>query len=239
MEYSINRFRDFEIRHYDILDSTNEQAKRILDETPQDDLVVIAKTQTSGKGRNGRSWVSDQGNLFFSIIIRSSRISRPELISFVAALAISQAIKALGISSHIKWPNDILVDSKKLSGILIEKYKAFLIIGIGLNLHSFPAYLEGERKACCLNEYVSPPDDILQRLLSNFSEVCSELSENGFEPLRKKLVPVLYKFGQKVELDYPGEKIMGRIIDISSDGELVLDTSDGIRQFRAGEVFDL
>ncbi len=241
MDHTVNKFKSYEIREYQILDSTNLHAKRLLDDGLQDNVVIVANSQTAGRGRGNRVWVSDEGNLFFTIVIDAKKINPPEIASYIAAISVSNAIKNLGPTPVVKWPNDVLIEEKKVCGILVESYKKALVIGIGVNVNSCPEYLEGNRKACALKSFVSDIDTekFLQMILSGFDYEVEAYGKNGFTPLRQKIIENLYRFNEDVELDYLGEKISGRIIDISPCGDIVIETEEGNKEYRTGEIFDL
>ena len=119
----------FEVIKIDSCSSTNDEAK-----TQPFYSVILTNYQTNGRGRNGRSWIGEDGNLMASIVL-----PKPEnayIYSFLISLAIAQSIAFL--SPRIKWPNDVLVDGKKISGILLEICDDKLIIGFGVNIQSHP-----------------------------------------------------------------------------------------------------
>lgn len=129
------------ILHYKRLESTNTTAYELAEADSPDWTVVVADAQTKGRGRSGRRWESPKGGLWFSIIVRPQISSnRVHLLQFVAANAIRQALEAkTRVQAQLKWPNDLVIDTKKLGGILIESRTVgqrvlFAIIGIGLNL---------------------------------------------------------------------------------------------------------
>jgi BirA family biotin operon repressor/biotin-[acetyl-CoA-carboxylase] ligase len=237
VEYTVTKYQGFEIWNYPVIDSTNEQAKRVA----ADNFVIVAASQTAGKGRGGKSWISDDGNLFFSIILDASRLKNPEIISFVAALSVANAIEKNGASCLIKWPNDVLVENKKCCGILLEKHKNNLIVGIGININSAPEYLDSGRSACCLSEYLKDVDNdkILKQILAEFSNIFEEYKRSDFVPIREKILSKLYKLNEFIELDQLGKKHKGRIIDISPSGNLVLETDKGRQEYSVGEIFGL
>ena len=241
MEYTVNKFKDFTIHNYEIIDSTNEQAKRISENSSADNLVITADSQAKGRGRLGREWISDEGNLFFSIIIDSKKITPQEMACYVAALSVAEAVNNLGIKTKIKWPNDILINGKKLCGILIEKHKNSLIVGIGINITSNPENLDRNRVACCLNDHVKNIDKqkLLNDILLQFDTVVKDLNKNGFEEIRLKLMSQLYKLNETIELEHQGKKITGVIKDINKNGNLVLESEKLLQEYRVGEIFDL
>ncbi len=132
----------FDVRHYESLGSTNDEARRLADAGAAHGTVVAAREQTAGRGRVGRSWVSPPGNLYLSVLLRLDLppARRAEL-SFVAALAVFDLVDAVlpGSRVMLKWPNDVLVEDAKISGILVEQADAATIVGIGVNVAHCPA----------------------------------------------------------------------------------------------------
>jgi biotin-[acetyl-CoA-carboxylase] ligase BirA-like protein len=132
----------FKIISFDSIDSTNEEAKRRIKSGDISDRVLItSKVQTSGKGRYSKGWVSADGNMFATIVIRiNNSLNEAALYSFVTAISVGEAIKDFindDITVQYKWPNDVMLDGKKLSGILLETLKDsngcnWLIIGTGV-----------------------------------------------------------------------------------------------------------
>lgn len=127
------------IIHLGEIDSTNEEAKRQVKRGQGEGLVIIADSQSAGKGKPGSSWFSPPGNLYFSAVIKPHR-NQNELapLTLIGALAGSSAIYELSsIASVIKWPNDLLIGRKKIGGVLVERIlSGHVIIGIGINLNS-------------------------------------------------------------------------------------------------------
>lgn len=101
-----------------------------------DHVAIMAQAQSAGHGRYRRTWVSHHGNLYISFIYRIEE--RDSRLAYAVAVAIADTIESFGISPTIKWPNDILIDGKKVCGVLIEYSGRFVIVGIGINIHSNP-----------------------------------------------------------------------------------------------------
>ena len=143
-------------RHH-CLSSTMEKARELAAKGEQEGTVVVTGTQSKGRGRWGRSWFSPAGGLYFSLILRPEKKKLIKPIPILAGLSLKRAIKKVtGIASRMKLPNDILIDGKKVAGILLEKKDLFLILGIGINtnieeeeLKEFPgtslAHLTGKK----------------------------------------------------------------------------------------------
>lgn len=138
------------ILHYRVIDSTNTEARRLIKKGEGEGLVVVADEQTKGKGKPGYSWFSPRGNLYFSAVVKPYRNPK-ELspITLLAALAAKSAITGLaGLPVVIKWPNDLLVNGKKIGGVLAERVPSgHIIMGIGINVNSpaknFPQEIRG------------------------------------------------------------------------------------------------
>ncbi len=190
---------DYHLLSFDTLDSTNEEARRLAKGGGSHGAVIWAKRQTEGKGRMGRAWVSSEGNLFVSILLQPEKpLAELSQLSFVAAVAAIEALEALvpGDRLQCKWPNDILLNDRKLGGILLESFQAgdaghsWVVVGVGVNVDSHPP--RTEFPACCLKdagvELVSAKI-ILSRFIHHFIERYNEWNVKGFAPVRKRWLP--------------------------------------------------
>ncbi len=124
------------IHRFDEVDSTNNVALEMAKSGAPEGTVVVARSQTKGRGRRGRSWFADAGqNIILSAIVRPSMpIARYSELAFVAAVAAAELIEGCGLQPSVKWPNDVLIDDKKLVGILVEAANGAAVIGIGVNV---------------------------------------------------------------------------------------------------------
>ena len=210
--------------------------------------MVSAREQTAGRGRGGRSFVSPPGNLYFSTILRPpcSAGSAAQL-GFAAALAVGEVIAArLPASCELryKWPNDVLVDGKKISGILLESAAtqdgalAWLVAGIGLNVVSHPA--ETAWPATSLAAVDARPadlDDLLHGIVGALEAQILRWRHEGFAPIRSSWLARAYGFGETVGVRLPRESFEGRFLDLDADGVLLVETAAGPRRISAGEIF--
>ncbi|MBR4927457.1 MAG: biotin--[Alphaproteobacteria bacterium] len=172
---------------FEAVDSTNKVA-----EGQEIGTVVLSKTQTEGRGRYGHTWTSPVGNLYMSAVLSMYGTNTP-LMTFVVAVSIVEALKKIDISAMIKWPNDILLNDKKVAGILLECIDDKLIVGVGVNIVSHPtenlAY-----PATDLKGLVSP--EILSDLiLETFDEYIDIFETQGFEPIYCKMKSYLKGIG--------------------------------------------
>lgn len=132
----------WQIQELDETPSTQDAASGLAAEGAPEGTVVVARTQTAGRGRSGRPWASPPGGLYMSVVLRPGQVPRPQLISLVGALAVVRGIKASsGIDSVMRWPNDVLVRGRKVAGVVVEaSYSAQVlssaILGVGLNCNA-------------------------------------------------------------------------------------------------------
>jgi len=222
--------------------STMDVAKQLAEVGWPEGTLVVARTQTAGRGRFGRYWASPEGGLWFSLILRPKL--EPEDFSklpIVIALAIARALeKHLGLEVGLKWPNDVLVRGKKVCGILIESASygreiAYAIVGVGLNanfsLEALPEELRGI--ATTLREELGRDVDLEELLMAIVREIQDAylaLQEGRGEELLKE-AEQLTGFPRGLRLLVGDEVLSGVAIGLASDGSLLLKLPDGqVRQ---------
>lgn len=167
---------------FEEIDSTNLEAKRIAKTNYLEDFVIWSKSQLAGRGKDNRKWESGSGNLLLTILLnRNIDIKQQPLISFVAAIAVSETLTQLGRDSNIildikfKWPNDVLVNNRKIAGILLESFNIDgvnpLIIGVGININNFPDNID-QLATSLVNEGLDTQDTkhVLNILMTNFDK---------------------------------------------------------------------
>lgn len=211
-----------------------------------DGTAVVAETQTAGRGRRGRAWNDEPGHsLLVSVIVRS-RLPVGDLpkLSLAAAVAVAEAVGLMtGLDARLKWPNDVLVDGRKLAGILLESRLGgeqpgpIVVAGIGVNLRqrTFPGELVS--KATSVDRAGGRPvgrDELLQAVLDAFDRWRLTLEAEGFAPLRARWLALADTIGRAVTV---GEHA-GVAVDLASDGALVLREPRGLRHVVAGEVLE-
>lgn len=200
------------IYHYETLPSTNAEAKRMILNGARDG-VLLAKQQTAGRGRLGRSFFSENG-IFMSIILSPENISfDPGFLTSAAAVAVCRAVTEKGFSVGIKWVNDLLLDGKKVCGILTEAVSSgretlAYIVGIGVNVgqNEFPEEIREIATSLALN--ADEKNDLVFSILAHISAVLGEKKETLLDYLREKSVvlgrPIRFsgaKEGEGIALD--------------------------------------
>lgn len=221
----------------DVVDSTNEEAARLAREGAPAGTLVWAKSQLGGKGRRGREWISPGGNLYMSLILRPNiLLTQAPQLSFVAAVAVFNALcftLPQTAKIHMKWPNDILVEGKKIAGILLESSAQgdmleWLVVGIGVNVASSPGKVSFPSTS--LHESGATHasvEGVLKHFTDSFKRVMEEWSGEGFAPVRKRWLEFAWCLGEKIEVKTEQELLQGRFADLDESGALVLETGKG------------
>jgi len=184
-------------------------------------LVIVADEQMKGRGRLDREWISPAGGLYFSAVFKNRND-----ISLLAGVAVAKALQEFGINAKIKWPNDILVKEKKLAGILVEIFKRYAVVGIGVNIGEGPL-----QTATSVNEQGKSisKDELLEKILQNFE------IENVFDEYRRLSATI----GRYVRVEMVNGYVEGTAINIDEHGRLVLECNGGIKKIASGDCIHL
>lgn len=228
--------------HFSTLDSTNAFAKRELFSLPEEALTIItADQQTGGYGRLQRHWHSPKdGNLYLTLVIFDER--PPILFSKLAVLCLEQLLQELNCPAKIKWPNDLLVDGKKIAGVLVEvKQKeehTAVIIGIGLNVNMSREEMEHiPREATSLSCVKNQFFDLLsirEKFIAHFLSSLHFSEETILELWRQK---ISWMVGTKTTIQLVRETLSGSIQGFEADGTLILNAGEGkLRRIVTGDL---
>ena len=219
--------------------STNADAKNLP--SGSGGTVIVADVQTGGRGRLGRSWASPAGNLYVSICLEKVPLARAGMYSFLTAVSLMQAMERLcsGIGVQCKWPNDLLVGGKKISGILLETDGADrLVAGVGVNIVSFPDSGMLYQATSLKNEgYSVTRDQMLESFLQSFAQWDAELKTNGSGRLLDAWQEKAYGVGGPITVNLPNRKMSGTFYGLDKDGCLLLNKNGEIVKITAGDVF--
>jgi len=235
------------------LDSTNTRARELAESGAAEGEIVIAESQTQGRGRLGRRWESPPlSNLYLSIVLRPGLPPKhaPQ-ITLAAAVALVETVGSfLPRPPVIKWPNDILIDGKKLAGILTEaacdtECVQYVILGIGLNLNyraeTMPETLR--QRATSMADRAGENlcrETVLVRLIHDLDRCYGELEESGFAALRPRWETHFGLRGRRVRVELGDQTIIGRAQGIDHEGALIVETDDEQRRsIIAGDVIPL
>ncbi len=217
---------------YDSIDSTMDEAKRLLHKDFEGNLesVILAKVQTGGRGRHGRIWVSRPGNLFMSYVASSVEPSLLSQFALLWGIVLQQVISQCTQSVvQCKWPNDVLVDGKKIAGVLVERYEGALIVGVGVNLEYYPEKVLFH--ATCLKEHVAElptPVELAHIIADEYKASRILWEQNGFDQVRVKWLKNAWKLHEEINIRQEDRSVVGIFETIDAIGALILKSADGL-----------
>lgn len=224
--------RKSKIHYFSEVDSTMDIARDLARRGCPDFSVVIAGSQKQGRGRLRRSWHSSEGGLYFTVVLRPPipPVLSPR-VNFCASLSLAQTLRRLfGIEAVVKWPNDILVDDRKLCGMLSEMEAeadrvAYINVGVGLNANNDPTGVEPG--AVALKEILDRPvprKKILTEFLDAFE---TRLKKPDFDNVVKEWKEYTITLNRNVKIVTTNETSEGRAVDVDENGSLILALADG------------
>ncbi len=238
---------NFHLLSYDEVDSTNDEARRLAEGGASHGAFIWAKRQSAGRGRMGRHWVSQEGNLFVSVLLKPDVApeSLPDL-SFVTALAALDALQPVVGDTYplrLKWPNDILLNDRKVAGVLLESFSddrghVWVVAGLGVNIEHhpsdvmFPATHLMEADVQIVSAKI-----VLSRFIHHFIQRYDGWIEEGFVPIREQWRRHAWRLGEEVSVCSGNDTVRGRFEDIDDQGRLRLVMPGGVRRIvTAGDM---
>jgi BirA family biotin operon repressor/biotin-[acetyl-CoA-carboxylase] ligase len=237
------------VRHYATLASTNAEAMRLASAGEVGPLWVTADQQTSGKGRSGREWVGQSGNLFASrLLTTAAPLMAAHQLSLVAGVAVHEAVSALGLpraaALRLKWPNDILLGSAKAGGILVEttalpgRGMLTAVVGIGLNLATHPEIPGREVTSLGAHGCMVTPAEALAAIDAMLTaELALWDDARGFAATRARWLQRAGPLGERLSIHGPDGTLTGTFAGLDSDGALFIVLTDGeTRRCTYGDV---
>lgn len=233
----------FPLLHKQTTESTNDDAREWIAQGAEHGAVVWAEEQSKGRGRRGAAWICPAGEaLTFSIILRPTfpRALWPR-IALVCGLAVCKVLEKYGLLAEVKWPNDVMVQHRKICGILVEAYDSSVIAGIGLNVNNpqFPEELQSI--ATSLLVEIGRESDRLELLYEIQTSLLRHLRlvEDDFAALLSDLRERCYLNGKMVKMLHSGKEIRGTACGFGNGGELLLDRNGQIERITQAEEIRL
>lgn len=221
------------IIHFDLINSTNKQAKKLIQEDCKLGTIIIAEEQSMGCGRFERVWNSPKGGLWFSIILKPEIILKDApKITIIMAASIHKTLESYNIQTEIKWPNDILINKKKICGILAEMKTGYVILGVGININVVEMDSSIRSTATSLkiefNKEFSR-EDILAEILNNFERLYNKFVYfNDFAEVISICKNNSSVIGERGILIRGNEKEEVICLDVLDNGNLLV--KNGIRE---------
>ena len=220
------------------VDSTNKVARELSE---AGEAVVMAERQTAGRGRLGRQWMSERGGLYFSMALSPGLpVSEVPKLTLTAGVAVAEALSFA--NAKLKWPNDVLIDGKKVCGILSEvvgeDLSVRVVVGIGINV-SNP--VPDDVPAVNLRQlgYEVGILDVFEPVMQRFSQRYIQLISGEWEKIREKWMELSDTIGRRVKVSVSGKNYEGVAVGIDSDGALLIDNGGlkGLKRVFSGECF--
>src|SRR5512138_578634 len=221
---------------YEEIGSTSDRAKELAEEGAEHGEVVIAESQTAGRGRRGRAWISPPGkNLYFSVVLRPDLTpSRAAELTLVGSLALCDALRQAGVAAGIKWPNDLLVSGRKIAGILTELAAEpdrvhWVVLGAGVNVNArredFPPELQDQATSVLIERGEPAPRVLFAAACLTALEAWVDVhAEQGFAPIRAAWRERSVTLGREVRVQSDGRDVVGTATDIDDQGALLVRT---------------
>jgi len=224
--------------YYPVTGSTNDDAFKLGIAGAPEGTVVVADAQTKGRGRLQRSWHSPAGsNIYTTVILRPQMdAARTPQISILAGVAVAEVLESYCPGRvKVKWPNDILIDGKKVCGILSQAKAEvnkvdFIILGIGINvnINQFPDEISNIATSLAMETgKIVSRQQLIISLYENMTKWYKQLLKDGFSQIKEKWLSLSQMIGQKVQVIFQEEVISGKAIDLDNDGSLILLAEDG------------
>lgn len=229
-----------EIISYKKIDSTNDSAYGLAEKGMKEGTVIIAEEQAHGKGRHGRKWMSPSGcGIYMSVILRPNMAPNEiPRITLLAAVCIAKSIREFtGLGAMIKWPNDILVNDKKVCGILTEMKAEqdrvnFIIVGMGINVNTDKKHLP--KGSSSIKEELGRGSisrvELAKKVLENFEKEYNVLHKEGFKPIIDQWKSLSVMIGSRVKVSLANRSFEGQAYDIDPDGALVVRLESGVME---------
>jgi BirA family biotin operon repressor/biotin-[acetyl-CoA-carboxylase] ligase len=241
--------KGYDLIFFDSIGSTNEELKKMaITHNAPGGLVMWSLAQTGGKGRLKRNWVSKRGNMHCSVLFRPDYgIVEAAQIGFLTVVAAGESLTALlgkGVSLSYKWPNDLLLNEKKIGGILLESNigqnstGSWVVVGCGINLQNFPQ--KTRFPATSIIEELGESlivKNVVEAFLTHLEKWYRCWREYGFMPVRDAWLSSAHSIGEPLIIISGSEKILGSFEDLDEDGALVIKTQSGTRRISAGDIY--
>lgn len=233
---------------FDQLPSSNDRVAELAAEGAPEGTLVIAGEQTAGRGRHGRSWASPKGGLYFSFLLRPDEAMLRRLPpTLVGGLAVCQALDVFtpeGTKAQLKWPNDVLLDGRKVAGILGEMTRGDdgyrLVLGLGVNLGQveFPDELSETATSVAALGEAPEPSAFLSAFFESFASLYRSVQRGGGALILAQAAARMPSLGRPIKLHLANSTVTGIFSGLSATGGLVLESEDGTRRdvHLAGEV---
>lgn len=225
------------IINYKTVESTQQIAKNIDRKQP---TAISADIQTGGQGRAGRNWFSPEGGIWISFMIPYKKETQlNHYMTMIGALSVLRLLEKIGIPGSVRWPNDVVINDRKIAGILGEYYKKAVLCGIGINvnIYHFPTWIGPATSLALEMDQTFQVNELRGRLIRIFEQIFVEFEQSGGRTIIRLLRPYFTSSGDFVTVNYGRNKVSGVVQDIDDEGALILRTeTDQLLRIFSGEL---
>jgi len=246
IENIIDKTRDLligrQIHFFPRLASTMQTAQAYVKNDASEGTVVLAQIQTVGRGRNNRVWYSPDGNMCLSVVLYP-RLELLPWLSALGGLAVKNTLEHFGLNAVLKWPNDVLLNGKKVAGILVEGTvigeKAKIVCGIGLNINLSPNRIKSiSSQATSLSKQLGRSVDVGEVITLFLYEMNKIYTKSDVDEIKRLWKTSMTCWGSTVSVCLPdGKNLVGTALDVDQNGFLVIESGGTLHSISSGDVF--
>jgi len=234
----------WEFRCFEALSSTMDTAKEIIaDLRPFEMALVMARTQSAGRGRRGKTWLATEGSFIGTYLLpyEEDEVVPLEGFSLVVGCILKRVLESYSCSVRLKWPNDILsLQMEKLAGVLIEllniNNRRYVSLGIGVNLVETPESLSDTASLVSIGGREIEPIELAVKLSSVIAEDWARFKKGGFSLFKEEWLSSAAFINKLVALNEGSERVSGILVGVADNGMLLLETKQGIKEIVSGEI---
>jgi len=234
----------FRFYNFNTLSSTNDKAKELA-KKGHSNLVVVAEKQEKGRGRFGRNWSSNFGGLYMTIILKVKNLDNVNYLTLIASLAVAKTIIKLSkLDAKVKWPNDVLINNKKICGILTETISGaenYALIGIGVNINQKKISKSIIKKSTSLKIETNKNYNIkkiIKITIKEFNKLFIQYKNNNYKKIISVWKEYSHTLGKNVKAKTLSGEYIGKAVDVDKECNLILKLNNGkIKKIIEGDIF--
>jgi len=234
----------FKVYKFKTLSSTNDKARYFVAKS-QNNLVVIAERQKKGRGRFDRKWSSELGGLYMTILLKEQNLENIKYLTFIAAVSVAKTIKKISkLNSKVKWPNDVMVNDKKICGILTEtvsRNEKYALIGIGVNINQkkFSKNIANEATSLKIETNKNYNiNKIIEIIINNFNSLYKYYNNENYNKIINIWKIYSHTLGKSIKVKTLSGSYIGKAVDIDENCNLILRLNNGgIKKIIEGDIF--
>lgn len=231
----------FEFYHFKTLSSTNDKAKELVRKGKYN-LVVTANKQIKGKGRFNRKWSSVLGGLYMTLVLKENDLDKVRYLTFIAAVSVAKSIrKVTRLNAQVKWPNDVLIDDKKLCGVLTETFDNYALVGIGLNVNQskFPKSIIKKSTSLKIeNNKNYNIKNISKIIIKEFNNLYSYYDKKKYNEIINIWKEYSHTLGREIRAETLSGTYIGKAVDVDGNCNLILKLKNGkLKKIVEGDIF--